>query len=687
MIQKFIKRRIILLITDVISIVIAGYLAIFVRHGLRYASIPDYYLTPINRFMAINIILTMVLFFLFRMYQKNWENPGWFGLVRFITPCFLSACINIVGLRFFQMGGQAVPRSYYILYFFILISLIILSHLPQFLSTLLDINEKPGFISFGESLSYHNLTTRVRAGITKTDKQAFFSSLIGCFFGYAYFGFHIIPNNDGVLNLNWNSYEAYGSGRWSRTVLSSISDFNTPWLLIIITFLAMAVSAVIVVRLFHIKRFLAVAAIAVCLALNPPVISAMTYTYMIDGFYIGLALGFASVYVIERCKSWWIGLLAGAVLLAVSMGEYQMFVCVVIALFSVRLLQILLQNKSSNKEIVRFIMKYCSLVISATGLYFMMNRIILAALNLTMSDYLDLDEAITLSIFKRLEGVIFAYQSIGEHLSFAQRYGGSFVFYVTALLFALVPVLGFILLVSVKKRPVFQIVIIVLTIMALPVLINSVFLLRPEYVSRIMKYAACFILICGIVLAEELNNRKINDALKNIKLFAICLCTWIMLAGTILVGFRWGVIANEAGMILEVQNRNFTALCIRVVDRIEQYPGFNVRDTPVFIGFEAMFPHNTNYPETKPYFRDFEDFLGLGGFDYTIFTGRGVQNDRHFYQYINDYIGFRYLDEGYSANVIKGSVAYQNMPCFPAAESLAMIDGVLVVKMSRGVFE
>ena len=523
--------------------------------------------------------------------------------------------------------------------------------------------------------------------IKKTDKQAFLSTLVCCFFGYAYFGFHMMPNHDGIVNLNWNMYEAYGSARWSRTALSSISEFYTPWLLMIIAFLALAVSAVIVVRLFHIKRFMAIVATAACLTLSPPMVSAVPFSYMIDGFCIGLALGFASAYIIERCKRWWVGLLAGGVLLSVSMGEYQMFVCVVIALFSVRLLQILLRNESSNREIILFIAKYIALVISATGLYLVMNRIVLSALNLTMTGYVDLEGAVRLSVLERLEGVIFAYQSIVEHLSFAQKYGGSFVFYMTALLFALVPVFAFVLLVSIKKRPIFQIVLIALIIVTLPVLINSVYLLRPEYVSRIMKYATCFIFICGIVLIEEINDRNVNDILKNVKLFAISLFTWVMLSGTILVGFRWGVVANEAGTILDVQNRNFTALCIRIVDRIEQHPGFDVHETPVFIGYVAMFPHNSNYPETKPYFRDFEGFYGLYGFDYTMFTMVwNLRNSPHVHQYINDYIGFRYINEGYSVDAIKESETYQNMPCFPDAGSLVMIDGVLVVKLTEDFF-
>ena len=684
MLQALLKRRIILVIVDIFSIAIAGYLAVLVRFGFRYANIPDYYLIPINRFIAINIVLTMVLLFLFRMYQKNWDNLGWFGLVRFVAPCFLSTASCMIGLYFFRIGGQAVPRSYYIIYFFMLLTLIILSRLPQLHCALSGINDIPSFKSLSESLSYQNISARVRASITKTDKQAFFSSLVCCFFGYAYFGFHMIPNHDGIVNLNWNIDETYIFGRWSRTALSSISDFYTPWLLVITAFLAMSVSAVMVVRLLNIKRLLAVAATAVCLTLSPPVVSAIIFTYMVDGFFIGLSLSIAAAYVIERCKTWWAGLSIGAVLIAVSMGEYQMFVCVVIALFSVRLLQILIKNESSNREIIFFSIKYISLVVSAVGLYYVLNRIILSALDLAMGDYVDLDKAIQLDFRSRLDGVIFAYQSVGEHLAFSLKFGGSFTFYMTALLFAMIPILGFILLFSIKKRPVFQVALIIFMIVALPLLINSVFLMRPEYVSRIMKYPACFIFICGIVLTEELSRRKINDILKNVKLFAVSLLTWVMLAGTILIGFRWGVIANEAGTILELQNRNFTALCIRIVDRIEQYPEFDVHRTPVYIGFEAMFPHNSNYPETKPFFRKFNDgFYGLYGFDYTMFTNTWDRLDTlQVHQYINDYIGFRYINSGYSVKAIKESDAYKNMPCFPDSESLAMIDGVLVVKLT-----
>ena len=701
MIQRLLKCRFVLLFFDIAGVILASYAAILVRYGFYYPDVPDYYLNPINRYLAINIALTIMLLLLFGMYKRNREKVSRFGLIHFVAPCFLSSGINIFALHYFRIGGQAIPRSYYILYFFILLAVIALSRLEQFRQALLlfqhtllavngmpvakkmnkilsDINNMQFIKKASESLSYQHISIRVRAMITKTDKQAFLSALICCFFGYGYFGFHLIPNHDGIMNLNWNTYEAYGNGRWSRTMLSSISDFYTPWLLIIISFLALAISAVIVVRLLEVKRFVAILATSVCLTLSPPVISIMTYAYLIDGHFIGLALGFASAYAIERCKLQWAGLLSGTVLLAISMGEYQMFVCVVIALFSVRLLQILIQNKSSG-EVFRFISKYIFLIISATGLYFVMNRVVLSALNLNMSGYIDLDRAAGLSYRDRLDGLAFAYRSIGEHLTFTLKHGGSFAYFITALLFALIPVLAFILLVSVKKRPIYQVALVVLIIAILPVLMNSIFLLSPdpEYVHVVMKYAACFIFICGIVLTEELSNRTVNNN-KNIKLLAVSLLTWVMLAGTILVGFRWGVIANEAGTILEVHNRNFTALCIRIVDRIEQYPGFDVQNTAVLIGYSAMVPDNSNYPDTKPFFREYQDFTGLRGFDYIMFT---IWEGR-VYQYINDYIGFGYINEIYKSDAIKNSEAYQKMPCFPDAESLAMIDGVLVVKLT-----
>jgi hypothetical protein len=88
MIQKLLKCRFVLLFFDIAGVILASYAAILVRYGFYYPDIPDYYLNPINRYLAINIALTIMLLLLFGMYKRNREKVSRFGLIHFWPHVF-----------------------------------------------------------------------------------------------------------------------------------------------------------------------------------------------------------------------------------------------------------------------------------------------------------------------------------------------------------------------------------------------------------------------------------------------------------------------------------------------------------------------------------------------------------------------------------------------------------------------
>ena len=120
-------RRICLMIYDVASILISSFLAIAMRYEFDMEAIPDYFLTSIARFMPFNIIITIIIFYLFRMYNSLWAFAGENELQNLIVSCFLSAAVNGVGLFVVKVEKKAVPDSYYFIYAFLLITFIFAS--------------------------------------------------------------------------------------------------------------------------------------------------------------------------------------------------------------------------------------------------------------------------------------------------------------------------------------------------------------------------------------------------------------------------------------------------------------------------------------------------------------------------------------------------------------------------------
>lgn len=124
---KLFYRRTCLIIYDIISIIFASYIAVLIRYEFHLGQVPDYFLEPITRFLPVNIILTLCMFYLFRMYHSLWAFAGETELQNLVMSCVCSAVLNGIGLQFFKTSQQPVPKSYYFLYMFVLISMIFVS--------------------------------------------------------------------------------------------------------------------------------------------------------------------------------------------------------------------------------------------------------------------------------------------------------------------------------------------------------------------------------------------------------------------------------------------------------------------------------------------------------------------------------------------------------------------------------
>ena len=104
-----------------------SYFAVFIRYEFRLGDVPEHFLTPITSFLPINIVLTLFVCYIFRLYHSLWAFAGETELQNLVVSCAVSTILNSIGLQFFKTAGQPVPKSYYFLYLFVLISMMFIS--------------------------------------------------------------------------------------------------------------------------------------------------------------------------------------------------------------------------------------------------------------------------------------------------------------------------------------------------------------------------------------------------------------------------------------------------------------------------------------------------------------------------------------------------------------------------------
>ena len=120
-------RRTGLIIYDIISIFFASYVAIIMRYEFKVDAIPEYFMHPVNTFLPINVVITLIIFYIFKLYDSLWAYAGEREMQNLVMACVVSGVVNAIGLQFLRTHTQAMPQSYYFLYTFILITLIFIS--------------------------------------------------------------------------------------------------------------------------------------------------------------------------------------------------------------------------------------------------------------------------------------------------------------------------------------------------------------------------------------------------------------------------------------------------------------------------------------------------------------------------------------------------------------------------------
>ena len=112
--KKLIFRIILLVLMDMLIITAAGPLAIYVRYNLFFEPQAIEFIENIFQYLPVNLLLTVIVFAAFRLYQGIWKYASASDLVNIILACLVSAVTQTIGM---MLMGLLFPRSYPIMYF------------------------------------------------------------------------------------------------------------------------------------------------------------------------------------------------------------------------------------------------------------------------------------------------------------------------------------------------------------------------------------------------------------------------------------------------------------------------------------------------------------------------------------------------------------------------------------------
>ena len=117
-------RSFCLIILDAVLINLCGAMALWLRYDFQFLQIDPVFWDSLRNYAFVNLICTLGIFTLFKLYTSMWRFAGVTELVNVLCACVLSMLVQILGMKLLDLP---VPRSFPFLYCIMLIAAIAVS--------------------------------------------------------------------------------------------------------------------------------------------------------------------------------------------------------------------------------------------------------------------------------------------------------------------------------------------------------------------------------------------------------------------------------------------------------------------------------------------------------------------------------------------------------------------------------
>ena len=106
-----IKKRLIILIADILAVILAYGLALWLRFDMRYSKIPDQYLTGYMYYAVLACVITVASYSVAKLYRSVWTYAGISEVLRTFATSIIAA--GITGITF-SISITRMPISFYL---------------------------------------------------------------------------------------------------------------------------------------------------------------------------------------------------------------------------------------------------------------------------------------------------------------------------------------------------------------------------------------------------------------------------------------------------------------------------------------------------------------------------------------------------------------------------------------------
>lgn len=522
--------------------------------------------------------------------------------------------------------------------------------------------------------------------ILEKEKKLFLFSLAATFlWGFLAHGYGIIDSNFSHDSLTEFNAVIFGNnirimnGRFMAPIYRNFSrtDLALPWLIGILGLLWCGLAVYLAVRMFQIENKAMIFVTAGIFTVNLTVSSTIaTFIHDFDCDMLSLTLSVAAAFC-WKMHPW--GWLVGAPMLMLSLGFYQSYIAVTIVLIMFVCMLDLMDAVPFQDVLMRGLKAIAMLLLGGILYYFAMRAAQeytgyammtgaynsvdkpLELLHMTFLDVKYLFRNTYVAWYEKLVNAISPYPSISALAS----------------KLILVFLCGCVSLGLLKRNVKLPAKLLgLLLLILLPFAMNIMYFLTVEQSHELMRFAMWltyfFALLLGRWLTgylKEANFPCAGQILKKYAAIPAVICTLLV----VVVIYGGVQTANAMYLKKDLEHDAYMAVVNRIVYRMESFDGYEPGVTPIaIVGLPAQMA------DIVPGFETYRDPNGMWMSDALCFADRGRWRAYFDYFMMNSAV-FAPSDVWYS---MPDNPQVVQMPIYPADGSLAMVDDVLVIKLS-----
>ena len=504
--------------------------------------------------------------------------------------------------------------------------------------------------------------------LKKEWKIAFFSTFFVALLTHLYKLTNTLLNHDSVYNY-YSDQNILGSGRWALSAACGISSyFDLPWLVGLLCCVYIGLTAVVLVALFRLKNPVLIGLAGALLAVSPAVTETLFFNFTADGYFIAMLLSALAVYLSRMEEKRWYYLVLSGVCVCVACGIYQAYVSFGLVLAVCYLMDWLLQGKQDRKSCWMWVLRQVIIYGAALAVYYVIWKLCMRFTGTSANDYQGISQVGQVNVGAMAGGILrsvksvmlyFTQWNIAEHG--LTLYSGLNLLFLAALLVGLVIAC---IQSGIYKKPWAMVLLVLCCASLIPFACIWHFTSATVGYRAMMLTSLALLFVFGAILYE----RWTKPVLKN----AMCLLL-------VLIVFQNVVMANVSYYYMNQCQQRTYAEGVEMMIKIHQLQDEQQIHKIAVVG-------NRSGDVTLEFFNEETGAVAPAGKLYvlsSLLETNLLLDHEHTVRYLEQTFGMELQSlEQEAREALEATPAVKEMGCWPAGNSVAVIDGILVIKLA-----